>query len=380
MRFILLFFLTAYILTGTLFSAELDVNLKQLEQVRSRILQAERSLAKKEKSEISIARELALLQGTIARIDEDIAKLSRKQSRLKKEIEQQKQEIAQAEKQVAKVGKRLESRLIALYKDGDAGALSIIFSADSPTEMIQQYQYLSRIMEHDQQLLDDYRSAVRKQRQGLVALEDLEQQQEALIVKQQKERDNAKEGRSLQARLLKQARSQKQQLTNEIAQLNEKAKRLKGLVTELKNQQQEQEVTVAIGEDFKSLKGRLDWPLNGPVIIGFGKQRDASLGTIYESNGIEIQTPLKTPIKAVAGGKVAFASYFKGYGNLMILSHLGKFHTLYAQIDRLSKKVGDQVTAGEVLGYSGLDGRKSIYFEVRSNGTPVNPLSWLKHR
>jgi septal ring factor EnvC (AmiA/AmiB activator) len=380
MRFILLFFLTAYILTGTLFSAELDVNLKQLEQVRSRILQAERSLAKKEKSEISIARELALLQGTIARIDEDIAKLSRKQSRLKKEIEQQKQEIAQAEKQVAKVGKRLESRLIALYKDGDAGALSIIFSADSPTEMIQQYQYLSRIMEHDQQLLDDYRSAVRKQRRGLVALEDLEQQQEALIVKQQKERDNAKEGRSLQARLLKQARSQKQQLTNEIAQLNEKAKRLKGLVTELKNQQQEQEVTVAIGEDFKSLKGRLDWPLNGPVIIGFGKQRDASLGTIYESNGIEIQTPLKTPIKAVAGGKVAFASYFKGYGNLMILSHLGKFHTLYAQIDRLSKKVGDQVTAGEVLGYSGLDGRKSIYFEVRSNGTPVNPLSWLKHR
>ena len=115
-------------------------------------------------------------------------------------------------------------------------------------------------------------------------------------------------------------------------------------------------------------------------MIGFGQQKDAKLGTYYESNGIEIATPPGSPIHAVAAGKIVFADYFKGYGNLFILSHPGGYHTLYAQTDKMRKKLGDQVSAGDLLGHSGLAGRDSIYFEIRSKGSPVNPLSWLKRR
>jgi septal ring factor EnvC (AmiA/AmiB activator) len=370
--------LVALLLTGPVFAAELDDNVKQLDQVRARIAQAELGLANKKTSELQIARELALLQRTVTQIDEKISALNRKRTALQQDIAQQRHRIADDELQLSRVGKRLRSRLVALYKEGDAGALRIIFSADSPTEMIQQYQYLTRIMEHDQQLLGEYRAAVEEKRQSLVALESLEQQQTQLMAEREQERDNAKQGRSLQTRLLKQARSQKEQLKNELAQLNEKAKRLKGLIDNLKSTPQE---SVALsGDNLKALQGKLSWPLNGRVIIAFGKQRDAILGTLYESNGIEIAAPLKTPVKAVAAGKVVFADYFKGYGNLLILSHPGNYHTLYAQTDSVRKKVGDQVAAGEVLGYSGLGGRESIYFEIRANGAPVNPLSWLQRR
>jgi len=64
----------------------------------------------------------------------------------------------------------------------------------------------------------------------------------------------------------------------------------------------------------------------------------------------------------------------------LILSHSGGFHTLYAQAEKLSRTVGDQVAAGTVLGKSGLAGRDSVYFEIRQKGSPVNPLKWLKRR
>lgn len=379
MRLVYFFILVIVLqLSGPLYAAEPADNVKQLEQVRARIAKAESALAKKKTSELNISRELALLKRTVTRIDENITALNRKRTALQKDVLQQKRQIAEDEKQLSKVGKRLQNRLVALYKEGDSGALRIIFSADSPTEMIQQYQYLTRIMEHDQQLLGEYRSAAEEKRLSLSVLETLERQQTELLAEREQERDNAKQGRSLQAKLLKQARSQKSQLKTELAQLNEDAKRLKGLITKLKSEPQE--ATAASGDNLKALKGKMSWPVGGRVIIGFGKQKDAILGTLYESNGIEIAVPLKTPIKAVAAGKVVFADYFKNYGNLLIISHPGKYHTLYAQTDSLRKKVGEQVAAGDVLGYSGLGGRESIYFEIRANGTPVNPLSWLKRR
>ncbi len=361
---------------GSAFAAEVDDNLKQLELIRSRIQQAETSLDKKQKSEVKISRELALLQRTVKQIDTAISDLSRQQRSLQQDIGKQEAAIRQGERSISSVGQRLRHRLVALYKEGDAGILKIIFSSESPTEMIQQYQYLTRIMEHDQQLLADYRTVVEEQQSRLAVLRDLEKQKTGLLERQQGERKNASSAQDLKARLLKQARSQQQQLKSEIAQLNEDAQQLKKLIADLKSKQQEPVLPGAV--DFAKLKGKLEWPLVGRVLIGFGTQRDDTLGTLYESNGIEIATKSGQQIRSVAAGKVVFADYFKNYGNLLIVSHPGGFHTLYAQTDRIQKKVGEPVSAGDILGYSGYSGRESIYFEIRAAGAPVNPLSWLK--
>ena len=358
--------------------SDLTSNRSQLENLKSRIDRAESALRNKKKSELNISRELALLSKTLDRIKRQINEQKVGLKKLRGEIDQQKKLVSESKKGVKKISSQLNKRLVALYKEGETGPLKILFSADSPTEMAQQYHYLNRVLQYDKELLAEYRQSIGEQQQNLLGLESLKQRQSKLLEKTQQQRQVAGSGRKLQARLLKQARIDKNKLTRELTQLKENAARLKSLIVKL-----EREPIVPTGPvagNFAVGRGKLGWPVNGRVVIGFGKQKDDKLGTYYESNGIEIAIPPGSPIRAVAAGKIVFADYFKGYGNLFILSHPGGYHTLYAQADRMQKKLGVQVSAGDLLGHSGLGGRDSIYFEIRSNGSPVNPLAWLKRQ
>ncbi|PLX99255.1 MAG: hypothetical protein C0622_10755 [Desulfuromonas sp.] len=368
-------FLFLLFLVPVLAWGELADTLAELEQIKARIEQAEKKLEAKERSELEISRELAVLGRTLKRIDARLTELNSEQDRLQKEIDQLQQQIDETQVEIRRVTGRLEKRLAALYKEGDIGPLKVLFSAESPTEMVQQYNYLTRVLEHDKVLLADYRELVATHTRQLTELEALEQQQTALIAQQKKQRAAAGEGRKLQNRLLTQARKEKKKLEGELEDYRESAARLEKLIERLK-QEPEVELPPAV-ENFAEAKGRLGWPVEGEVLIGFGTQKDNKLGTLYESNGFEIAVKPGSPILAVAGGKIVFADYFKSYGNLYIVSHPGGFHTLYAQTDRMQKKLGDSVSAGELLGYSGFKGRESIYFEIRSNGSPVDPADWL---
>ncbi len=358
--------------------ADLSENRSQLEKIRVRIERAETNLQNKKESEFNISRELALLKKMLQQVNLQIGQHKADLKRTGQKIKQQKVIIRNSQKNIKSVNAKLEKRLIALYKEGEVGPLKILFSADSPTEMAQQYHYLNRILQYDKELLAEYRQATEEQQQHLRRLKSLEQQQSELLTQSQQQRQVAGKGRRLQTRLLRQARIDKKKFAHELAYLKENAARLKTLIRKL--EQEPPPPTGSIAENFMVGRGKLGWPVNGQVVIGFGKQKDAKLGTYYESNGIEIATSPGSPIQAVAAGKIVFADYFKGYGNLFILSHPGGYHTLYAHTDRMKKKLGDQVSAGDLLGYSGLGGHESIYFEIRSNGSPVNPLSWLKRR
>lgn len=358
--------------------ADLTSNRSQLEEIKARIDRAEIGLQKNKKTELNISRELALIKKTLERINQRIDEHKTNLQKLQGEIAQQEELVANSRQGVKKITSQLEKRLIALYKEGDAGPLKILFSADSPTEMARQYHYLNRILQYDKELLAEYRQAIQVQQQDLLRLKSLQQQKTDLLAQDQEQHQIAIKGHSLQTRLLKQALTDKTKLAEELKELNENAARLKTLITRL--EQEPVSTSGPVVDNFVVGRGKLAWPVDGRVVIGFGQQKDAKLGTYYESNGIEIAIAPGSPIRAVAAGKVVFADYFKGYGNLFILSHPGGYHTLYAQTDRMQKKLSDQVSAGDLLGYSGLGGRDSIYFEIRSNGSPVNPLSWLKQQ
>ncbi|MDA3903811.1 MAG: peptidoglycan DD-metalloendopeptidase family protein [Desulfuromusa sp.] len=356
--------------------ADLTGNRSQLEQIRVRIERAEINLQNNKKSELNISRELVLVKNTLEKIERRIDEQKTKLKKLQGEIEQQEKLVKESQKGIKRIVSQLEKRLVVLYKEGDTGPLKILFSADSPTEMAQQYHYLNRVLQYDKELLAEYRQAIEEQQQSLLGLKSLGQQQTELLEKNQEQRQIAVKGRRLQTRLLKQARAEKTKLADELVELKENAVRLKSLIARL--EQEPASTTGPVAGNFAVGRGKLGWPVNGRVVIGFGQQKDAKLGTYYESNGIEVAVAPGSSIRAVAAGKVVFADYFKGYGNLFILSHPGGYHTLYAQTDRMQKKLGDQISAGDLLGHSGLSGRESIYFEIRSNGSPVNPLSWLK--
>ncbi|MDR3430122.1 MULTISPECIES: murein hydrolase activator EnvC family protein [Silvimonas] len=129
------------------------------------------------------------------------------------------------------------------------------------------------------------------------------------------------------------------------------------------------------GQQFAALKGRLRLPLKGDVIGRFGTQR--AEGATWK--GVFIRAASGLPVKAVATGRVVFADWLRGFGNMMIIDHGGGYMSIYAANESLLKRVGDTVNAGDTIatsGNSGGMGDSGVYFEIRQHGKPLDPLSW----
>lgn len=125
--------------------------------------------------------------------------------------------------------------------------------------------------------------------------------------------------------------------------------------------------------------GGLSWPLAGSLLAGFG----GTLPDGRSSQGVLIAAPVGSPVKAVANGRVVFAEWMNGYGLILIVDHGGGYMSLYAHNEALLRDVGDSVQRGDPVssvGNSGGQGRPALYFELRRNGQPVNPGTWLQKR
>ena len=169
-----------------------------------------------------------------------------------------------------------------------------------------------------------------------------------------------------------------QQQGNQLQLLQQNELQLSRLVDELK----QEDLAVQIFEDmtpFRTLKGSLDWPVKGKILSRFGSLRK---GGKLKWQGVTIAASSGVEVKAVTTGKVIFADWFRNMGLLMILDHGEGYMSLYGHNERLLKKPGDWVLAGETIsrvGDSGGQGRSALYFEIRQGGSPVNPALWCRN-
>ena len=130
---------------------------------------------------------------------------------------------------------------------------------------------------------------------------------------------------------------------------------------------------------FPALRGELDWPATGPLRHRFGQSAAAAASS---PNGIEITTVVGTPVRAVHDGTIVFADTFAGYGKLVIVDHGAQAFSLYGHLLDISVARGTRVSHGDPVGTAGfaLLGVPGLYFELRVDAQPVDPLQWLKKR
>jgi septal ring factor EnvC (AmiA/AmiB activator) len=130
---------------------------------------------------------------------------------------------------------------------------------------------------------------------------------------------------------------------------------------------------------LRPFRGALAWPAPGIVIHRFGRPPSGRVGAA-SSNGIELSLAEGQPVHAVHEGTVAFADQFTGYGNLVILDHGDGAFSLYGHLSSLAVAKGDRVDAQGTVGASGRNpsGNPALYFELRVDGKPVDPLQWLR--
>jgi len=124
----------------------------------------------------------------------------------------------------------------------------------------------------------------------------------------------------------------------------------------------------------------LTWPVAGRLAGDYGQPRGAGPA---RWTGVLLETPAGTPVRAVYHGRVAFADWLQGLGLLVIVDHGGGYMSLYGHNAALLKEPGDWVEPGEAIaevGDTGGQARSGLYFEIRSNGEPVNPHPWIGKR
>ncbi|MBV8032800.1 MAG: peptidoglycan DD-metalloendopeptidase family protein [Betaproteobacteria bacterium] len=131
-------------------------------------------------------------------------------------------------------------------------------------------------------------------------------------------------------------------------------------------------------QPFSTLRGKLRLPVAGELTGRFGAPRGASG---IEAKGVFIRAREGEPVRAVAPGRVVYADWMRGFGNLLIVDHGEAYLSIYANNESLLKQVGDAVGAGEAVATTGASGgneESGLYFELRHLGKAFDPLRWVK--
>jgi septal ring factor EnvC (AmiA/AmiB activator) len=267
----------------------------------------------------------------------------------------------------------LAARARALYKLGELSYLRLLLSVDRPSDFFSGYRFVNTLARRDNERLSRFRSDMRALEDTRAELEKKTAEAFALRAGLERARRNLEADRVRKTRLLTDLVESKEASAAYLQELEEAETRLGELLAGTAAA----DVAVPMG----AFKGELPWPVAGRVRGTFGKHKHPRFDTYTVQNGIDIEAPVDAPVRAVHEGAVVFADRFRGYGLMVILEH-GRHHTLYAHLAESAVRPGQKLPAGAVVGTvgsSGLEG-DGLYFEVRTQGRPEDPLGWLRKR
>ena len=335
----------------------------RLEQVRRQAQSAARELEEVD-LELNIrTRELELAAAAEAKLTGEQQAIEGQIAALLPRIDQQKRD--------------LRKRLVALYRLGSLSYVRMFLALDDDQNPLEAMSMLSYLVTRDARLVSQFQSA-RQQlatRQQQLADRQLRLRQTRLIVEQRRVAVIA--AREQQQRVVTRLKSEETGAEQQLAALEEKARRLQRLVDVLSQQQRGMPTSL----DIRSVQGALEWPAKGKVFESFGRQRNPKFSTFTTNNGLKIEAVAGTPVRAVFQGTVLFSQWFKGYGNLIILDHGNRVFSLYGNLKAPAVAVGDKIVTGQPLagvGESEETGSGHLYFEIRTNNQPEDPRKWLR--
>jgi murein DD-endopeptidase MepM/ murein hydrolase activator NlpD len=329
-----------------------------------------------------------VLSSTIQRLGErldqlrgEVATLRNREAIVQAELNKKEAELKQAKDRLAVLRVRLKrslkvlrERLVAIYESSRPDTVTVILNSNGFDDLLSRYEYLERIQSQDtsiaervRNLRDDTKDTVERVR----AARNEIAAKRAELARTRSELES-REGD------LATARQQDQQA---MAQVQDTQQELEGEIGDLEGQIQAQlqaAQSSVPAQPAGPIQGESSsgfiWPVNGPVVSPYGMR----WGVLHA--GIDIAVPAGTPIRAAASGTVVLAAYTDGYGNYTCIDHGGGISTCYAHQSSYAVSSGQSVDQGQVIGSVGCTGHcfgDHLHFEVRVNGSPVDPLGYL---
>lgn len=268
----------------------------------------------------------------------------------------------------------VEQRLVQLYKLGHAGYWRLLLDSSDLRAIGRAYRTASALNRLD-------RERVQQHQRTLEALAGERRALEAHLKEVGRLQERAVAARNAIDRTVASR-------TSLVVSIDERRDLNAQLAGELEAAQQRLQGTVAqlggrggpVMLPLRPFRGALPWPAAGVLIGRFGRATTSRFGTSIARNGIEISVAEGQPVRAVHEGTVAFSDQFTGYGNLVIIDHGDGAYSLYGYLSSLEAARGAHVDAQTRVGSSGRNpsGNPALYFELRIDGKPVDPVQWLK--
>lgn len=273
---------------------------------------------------------------------------------------------------------QVAARLRRLYTRGRFDAGLQWLAASSVRDAARTARMLSTLAARDERLIAAFERDAEALRLERAALEARAAEAARLRAASQAARDEAARAAAVHARRLGEVAAQRDLAERFAHELGEAQATLQATLATTPGSAASSQLVLPL----RPFRGALDWPAPGTVARAFGRARDARFGTAIVRNGIEIGLPEGQPVRAIHEGRVAFADAFIGFGRLVIVDHGQSALSLYGHLGETAVRRGDRVEAGTVVGTAGRSpaGAPALYFELRIDGRPVDPLQWLKPR
>ncbi len=386
---------------------------QNLNDVQQRLEALKKELDNSQEAHKDAADALKESELAISAANKKLFEINQKQQKNKKTLTQLKSDSISTNQALAQQQKLLSSQLYQQYIHGQQSYIQMILQSENPNEIARDVEYFSYIAKARASLINKMQGNLNKisklndaTASALKEVADLKQKQvdEKRALENQKQ-EKSKVVSSLSQQIAAQ-RTEIKKLTRDEKRLSELVKRLARIIppTPKKARPKREPATTTTtaetptnnkptkevlanttepsqefsGASFAALKGKLRLPVRGDVTNRFGSSREDS-GISWK--GLFIRANEGAEVKSVATGRVVFADWLRGFGNLIILDHGNGYMSLYGNNQAVLKQVGDIVRAGDVIasvGNSGGNQTNGLYYELRSQSRPFDPLSWSR--
>ncbi len=395
MRFRLLFPLLLTLVAVSATPASGDVASRK-QAIDARLQRVQAKIEWAQQRERTLAGEIASVNGEIRALAAQVGVVSTELAPLERDLELHKEKLDRLTElfqvqttrfhfyrsEYRTLLERLSNRLVDIYENGEPSSLEVLFNSKSVTDLIDAAQVVESLAAQDSSIAGQVGNAkerVRVQREhtrrfrSLVAAEVRTIGIRTTQVRALRDQLLANESRLAAARTakreaLRNVKESKAEFLHEAAGLQAASASLASRIRTAQSS-----YSYAPGDTTPSAAGFI-WPVNGPVTSPFGWR----WGRMHE--GIDIGVGSGTPIHAAASGRVVYAGWMSGYGNLVAIDHGRGISTAYGHQSSVAVSVGQVVSQGQTVGYVGCTGHcfgPHLHFEVRINGAPVDPLGYL---
>lgn len=328
-----------------------------------------------------LTKEVAALRTEEAEVRERLRAKQAELNQATAELEVAKDHLAEVRARLKRALVALRERLIAMYETGTPDLLSVIVESGGYDELVNRTEYLNRINGLDEAVVSRVKELRDQIKRTVIRLRSaknrIESARDAIASEEQALVDARGAVQQRQGRLVAVRRDREAALEKINAHEHEVEGDLAEIQGEIAAQLSASASAPLPAGPIRYGSGQLIWPVDGPVVSGFGPR----WGSMHE--GIDIAVPAGTPIRSAASGSVVLLqseASSGGYGNFVCVDHGGGLQTCYAHLSSFGTSAGASVGQGDVIGYVGCTGHcygDHLHFEVRISGAPTDPLGYL---